>query len=167
MDVASYHLNFVNEGFDENGILNKFEIKYPENFNFSYDIIDKYGELEPDRRALIWVDLEGNERTFTFGDLSRLSTKAANMFTAMGIKKGDHVMLVLKRNYQFWYVIMALLKIGAIAIPATHQLTTKDFVYRFEAADVKAVVATSHADVSHYVEEADEKQEGVLACACG
>ncbi len=162
MDVASYHLNFVNEGFDENGILNKFEIKYPENFNFSYDIIDKYGELEPDRRALIWVDLEGNERTFTFGDLSRLSTKAANMFTAMGIKKGDHVMLVLKRNYQFWYVIMALLKIGAIAIPATHQLTTKDFVYRFEAADVKAVIATSHADVSHYVEEADEKLNGCL-----
>ena len=162
MDVASYHLNFVEEGFDENGVLNKFDIKYPDNFNFSYDIIDKYAELEPDRRALIWVDLEGNERTFTFGDLSRLSTKAANMFMDMGIKKGDHVMLVLKRNYQFWYVIMALLKIGAIAIPATHQLTTKDFVYRFEAADVKAVIATSHADVSHYVEEADEKLDGCL-----
>lgn len=162
MDVASYHLNFVEEGYDENGLLNKFEIKYPENFNFSYDIIDKYGELEPDRRALMWVDLEGNERTFSFGDLSRLSTKAANMFTAMGIKKGDHVMLVLKRNYQFWYVIMALLKIGAIAIPATHLLTTKDFVYRFEAADVKAVICTSHADVSHYVEEADEKLGGCL-----
>ncbi len=162
MDVASYHLNFINEGYDENGILNKFEIKYPENFNFSYDIIDKYAELEPDRRALLWVDLEGNERQFTFGDLSRLSTKAANMFTAMGIQKGDHVMLVLKRNYQFWYVIMGLLKIGAIAIPATHQLTTKDFVYRFEAADVKAVIATSHADVSHYVEEADGKLGGCL-----
>ncbi len=157
MDVRSYHLNFVKEGFDENGILNKFEVTYPENFNFGYDIIDKYGELEPDRRALMWVDLEGNERTFTFGDLSRLSTKAANMFLSMGIKKGDHVMLVLKRNYQFWYVMMALIKIGAIGIPATHLLTTKDFVYRFEAADVKAVVATSHADVSHYVEEADEK----------
>lgn len=162
MDVASYHLNFVNEGYDENGILNKFELKYPDNFNFSYDIIDKYAELEPDRRALLWVDLEGNERMFTFGDLSRLSTKAANMFLDMGIKKGDHVMLVLKRNYQFWYVIMALIKIGAIAIPATHLLTTKDFVYRFEAADVKAVIATSHADVSHYVEEADEKLGGCL-----
>lgn len=157
MDVRSYHLNFVKEGYDENGILNKFELTYPDNFNFSYDIIDKYAELEPDRRALIWVDLEGNERTFTFGDLSRLSTKAANMFLSMGIKKGDHVMLVLKRNYQFWYVVMALIKIGAIAIPATHLLTTKDFVYRFEAADVKAVIATSHADVSHFVEEADEK----------
>ncbi|MGN0687972.1 MAG: AMP-binding protein [Oscillospiraceae bacterium] len=162
MDIPSYHLNFVKEGYDENGILNKFELTYPENFNFSYDIIDKYAEIEPDRRALMWVDLEGNERLFTFGDLSRLSTKAANMFLAMGIKKGDHVMLVLKRNYQFWYVIMALIKIGAIAIPATHLLTTKDFVYRFEAADVKAVIATSHADVSHYVEEADEKLGGCL-----
>ncbi len=162
MDIPSYHLNFVNEGYDENGILNKFELKYPDNFNFSYDIIDKYAELEPDRRALIWVDLEGNEKAFTFRDLSRLSTKAANMFLDMGIKKGDHVMLVLKRNYQFWYVIMALIKIGAIAIPATHLLTTKDFVYRFEAADVKAVIATSHADVSHYVEEADEKLGGCL-----
>lgn len=162
MDIPSYHLNFVEEGYDDNGILNKFEIRYPNNFNFSYDIIDKYAELEPDRRALMWVDLEGNERIFTFGDLSRLSTKAANMFLDMGIKKGDHVMLVLKRNYQFWYVIMALLKIGAIAIPATHQLTTKDFVYRFEAADVKAVIATSHAEVSHYVEEADEKLGGCL-----
>lgn len=164
MDIPSYHLNFIKEGFDENGLLNKFEVTYPDNFNFAYDIIDKYGELEPDRRALMWVDLEGNERIFTFSDLSRLSTKAANMFLDMGIKKGDHVMLVLKRNYQFWYVVMALLKIGAIAIPATHLLTTKDFVYRFEAADVKAVVATSHADVSHYVEEADEKLGGCL-CA--
>ena len=162
MDIASYHLNFVKEGYDENGILNKFELTYPENFNFSYDIIDKYAELEPDRRALLWVDLEGNERLFTYSDLSRLSTKAANMFLDMGIKKGDHVMLVLKRNYQFWYVIMALIKIGAIAIPATHLLTTKDFVYRFEAADIKAVVATGHADVSHYVEEADEKLGGCL-----
>lgn len=162
MDIRSYHLNFVKEGYDENGILNKFEVNCPDDFNFSYDIIDKYAELEPDRRALLWVDLEGNERLFTFGDLSRLSTKAANMFAAMGIKKGDHVMLVLKRNYQFWYVMMALMKLGAIGIPATHLLTTKDFVYRFEAADVKAVVATSHAEVSHYVEEADEKLGGCL-----
>ncbi len=162
MDIRSYHLNFVKEGYDENGILNKFEVNCPDDFNFSYDIIDKYAELEPNRRALLWVDLEGNERLFTFGDLSRLSTKTANMFAAMGIKKGDHVMLVLKRNYQFWYVMMALMKLGAIGIPATHLLTTKDFVYRFEAADVKAVVATSHAEVSHYVEEADEKLGGCL-----
>ncbi len=157
MDIPSYHLNFVNEEYDEKGILSKFEIKYPENFNFGYDIIDKYAEMEPDRRALMWVDLEGNERLFTFGDLSRLSNKAANMFKAMGIKKGDHVMLVLKRNYQFWYCIMALIKLGAIAIPATHLLTAKDFVYRFNAADVKAVCATHSADVAKFVDEADNE----------
>ncbi|MGN1422715.1 MAG: AMP-binding protein, partial [Oscillospiraceae bacterium] len=162
MDVASYHLNFVEETYDSNGMLTKFGIKYPENFNFGYDIIDKYGELEPDRRALMWVDLQGSEKLLTYGDLSRLSNKAANMFLSMGIKKGDHVMLVLKRNYQFWYVAIALMKIGAIAIPATHLLTAKDFSYRFKAADVKAVIATHHADVAQYVDDADEQLGGCL-----
>ncbi len=160
MDVRSYHLNFVEEGYDKNGILNKFNIKYPENFNYAYDIIDKYGEMEPDRRALMWVDLEGNEKLLTYGDLSRLSNKAANMFLSMGIKKGDSVLLVLKRNYQFWYVILALIKIGAIAIPATHLLTTKDFVYRFEAASTVGVVATRHCDGPEYIDEANEKLNG-------
>lgn len=102
MDIPSYHLNFVNEEYDENGILKKFSIKYPDNFNFAYDIIDKYGEMEPDRRALMWVDLQGNEKLLTYGDLSKLSNRAANMFRGWGIKKGDKVMLVLKRNYQYW-----------------------------------------------------------------
>ena len=101
MDIPSYHLNFVNEEYDENGILKKFSIKYPDNFNFAYDIIDKYGEMEPDRRALMWVDLQGNEKLLTYGDLSKLSNRAANMFRGWGIKKGDKVMLVLKRNYQY------------------------------------------------------------------
>lgn len=162
MDVPSYHLNFVNEEYDENGILTKFSIKYPDNFNYAYDIIDKYGEMEPDRRALMWVDLQGNEKLLTYGDLSRLSTQAANMFTDWGIKKGDKVMLVLKRNYQYWYAILGLMKIGAIAIPATHMLTTKDFVYRFEAADVTAVIATVHAEVANYIDEADKQLGGML-----
>ena len=162
MDVRSYHINFIEEGFDKNGILNKFSIKYPDNFNYAYDIIDKYGELEPERRALMWVDLEGNEKLLTYGDLSRLSTKAANMFLDMGIKKGDTVLLVMKRNYQFWYVILGLIKIGAIAIPATHLLTTKDFVYRFEAASVSAVVATRGCDGPEYIDEANEQLNGQL-----
>ena len=156
MDIPSYHLNFVNEEYDENGILKKFSIKYPDNFNFAYDIIDKYGEIEPDRRALMWVDLQGNEKLLTYGDLSKLSNRAANMFRGWGIKKGDKVMLVLKRNYQYWYAIIGLMKIGAIAIPATHMLTTKDFHYRFQAADVSGVIATAHAKVAHYIDEADE-----------
>lgn len=156
MDVKSYHLNFVNEEYDANGLLTRFSLRYPDNFNFGYDIIDKYAELEPDRRALLWVDLEGNEKLLTYGDLSRLSNRAANMFRAKGIKKGDCVMLVLKRNYQFWYAMIALMKIGAIGIPATHLLTTKDFVYRFGAAEVKAVVATHNApNVCKYIDMAD------------
>ena len=101
MDVASYHLNFVEEEYGEDGILKKFGIKYPENYNFGYDIIDKFAELEPNRRAVFWVNLKGEEKLLTFGDLSRLSNKAANMFLKMGIKKGDHVILLMKRHYQF------------------------------------------------------------------
>lgn len=162
MDVESYHLNFVTEEYGEDGILKKFGIKYPENFNYGYDIIDKYAELEPDRRALLWVDLEGNEKRLTYGDLSRLSNKAANMFLDAGIKKGDCVLLTLKRHYQFWYVLIALMKIGAIAIPATHLLTPKDFVYRFTAADVKAVVTTSSGDVPKFIEQAERHYENEI-----
>ncbi len=160
--VENYHLNFVTEEYGEDGILKKFGIKYPDNFNFGYDIIDKFAELEPDRRALFWVDLEGNEKMLTYGDLSRLSNKAANMFTAMGIKKGDCVLLTLKRHYQFWYVLYALIKIGAIAIPATHLLTPKDFVYRFDAADVKAVVSTHQGCVAEYIEQAEKNSKEKL-----
>lgn len=162
-EVKNYYKRFVTEGFDENGVLNKFEINCPDNYNFGYDIIDKFGELEPDRRAMIWVNLAGEERRFSYSQLSKLSTQAANMFTAMGIKKGDKVMLVLKRNYQFWYAIIGLIKIGAIAIPATHLLTTHDFVYRFEQASVKAVVCTyDHKDIASFIEEAEGEMKQQL-----
>ncbi len=162
-EVKNYYKHFVTEGFDENGILNKFEINCPDNYNFGYDIIDKFGELEPNRRALMWVNLAGDEKLFSYSELSRLSTQAANMFTAMGIKKGDKVMLVLKRNYQFWYAIIGLIKIGAIAIPATHLLTAHDFIYRFEQANVKAVVCTyDHKDIAQFVEDAEDEMKQKL-----
>ncbi len=161
-NVENYHLNFVEEEYDSNGILTKFRLKYPDNFNWAYDIIDKFGEMEPDRRALLWVDLQDNEKMLTFGELSRLSNKAANMFLDMGIKRGDCVMLVLKRHYQFWYILPALMKIGAIAIPATHLLTKKDFIYRFNAADVKAIVCTHQGEVAKHVEDADAEAEDKL-----
>ena len=105
-------------------------------------------------RDRIWCDDAGAEKIFTFADLKRLSDKAANMFTEHGIKKGDMVMLILKRHYQFWIAILALHKIGAVTIPATNLLTTKDLIYRFDAADIKAIVATAHGDVTKYVDEA-------------
>lgn len=162
MDVPSIHLQYVEEGFDENGILNKFSIMYPENFNFAYDFIDKFAEIEPNRRGLMWVDLQGNERLLSYGELSRLSNRAANMFLDMGIKKGDHVMLVLKRNYQFWYTLFALMKIGAVAIPATHLLTPHDYKYRLEAADVKTIISCNSETVLKNIEETDKLMGGFL-----
>ena len=100
--VLDYYKKFVNEGFDENGILNKFEVNCPENYNFGYDIIDKFAELEPNRPAIKWTNVAGEKKDFTYGELSKLSTQAANLFASKGIRKGDMVMLVLKRNYQFW-----------------------------------------------------------------
>ena len=154
--VRDYYKKFVTEGWDENGILNKFEINAPDNYNFGYDIIDKFGELEPDRPALLHVDLQENVTRFSYKQLSELSTQAANLFAAHGIKKGDRVMLVLKRNYQFWYAIIGLIKLGAVVIPATHLLTTHDFTYRFKSAGVKGVVATGHnPDIEKYIDEAE------------
>ena len=156
--VKNYYKRFVKEGFDENGILNKFEIDCPDNYNFGYDIIDKFGEIDPDRRALIHIDLQENRHDFSYSQLSKLSTQAANLFKSYGIKKGDKVMLVLKRNYQFWIAIIALIKLGAVAIPATHLLTTHDFTYRFERASVKAIVCTGYnPDIAKYVDEAQEE----------
>lgn len=153
--VIGYYKNFVKEGFDENGILNKFELDCPDNFNFGYDIIDKYGEIDPDRPALTHIDLQENRHDFSYSQLSKLSTQAANLFASYGIKKDDKVMLILKRNYQFWIAIIGLIKLGAIAIPATHLLTTHDLTYRFERASVKAVVCTGYnPDIEKYTEEA-------------
>lgn len=157
-EIKNYYKRFVTEGFDENGILNKFELSCPKNFNFAYDIIDRFGELDPDRPALLHVDLQGNETRFSYRHLSELSSKAANVFLKLGIRKGDKVMLVLKRNYQFWYAFIGLMKIGAVIIPATHLLTTHDLTYRFTSAEVKAIVCTgSNPDIEKFVDEAQEE----------
>ena len=163
MNVKGYYKNFVKEGFGKDGVLNEFSLNCPDNFNFAYDIIDKFGELEPNRPALQWVDVNRNDRLLTYGEISRLSNQAANMFVQNGIKKGDKVMLVLKRNYQFWYTVIALHKIGAVVIPATHLLTSKDFIYRFDSAEVTGIVVTAHnPEVAVNVNEADVQTGGRL-----
>ena len=112
-----------------------FEIKVPENFNFAYDVLDALAEKSPDKPALLWVseDMQ-RERTVTFAEMSALSKRAANMFSSLGIKKGDRVMLILKRHIEFWICTMAFCRIGAAVIPATHQLQEKDIVYRVNMA---------------------------------
>jgi acetyl-CoA synthetase len=134
--------NYCNETFDQDGNLIDFEVNFPENYNFGYDVVDRMAELAPNDTAVVWTNPDHEEKRFTFADISRLSNKAANVFKAHGIGKGDKVLVILKRNYEYWYVAPALHKLGAVIIPATHLLTQSDISYRIQTADVKAAVCT-------------------------
>ena len=134
--------------------LRNYRIKVPENFNFAFDVVDRIAREEPEKRALLWHTPEGETRLFTFADISRESDRAAAMLQRLGVKKGDKIMLVLKRHWSFWIVIMALHKLGAITVPATNLLTKKDIVYRAEAASISCIIATSHGSFPSYAEEA-------------
>ena len=134
--------------------LHNFRINVPENFNFAYDVLDVIAEEEPDKRALQWAHMDGRERAFTFAEISRLSKQAANLFVRLGVQKGDKVMLVLRRHYTFWIAIMALCRIGAVAVPATHLLTKKDIVYRANCAGIKMVVTSAEGCFAASCEEA-------------
>lgn len=131
-----------------------FHITVPERFNFAYDVLDTLAEQQPDKMALLWVNENGPRKELSFADIKRLSDKAANYFLSLGIKKGDKVMLILKRHYEFWYTIMALHKIGAVTIPATHLLTKKDVEYRVNAADIKMIVCTADGGIKEQIEMA-------------
>lgn len=158
VDLRRYdHLiykKFVTETFDQNGWLTDIQFHVPENFNFAYDVVDELAKKVPDKRALLWLSEKKKEKDFTFRDISLLSNRAANMFTKLGIQKGDKVMLVLKRHYQFWIALIALHKIGAVALPATSLLMKKDYEYRFNAALVKAVLCTAEDGCPEQVEAA-------------
>lgn len=145
---------FVDTAFDGDGILAGIRFHHENTFNFAFDIVDAIAKKTPDKHAMLHISNNKEEKIFTFGDISRRSSQTAHYFKSLGIKKGDKVMLVLKRHYQFWYAILALHKIGAIAIPATNLLVKKDFVYRFNAADISAIVCTSDGNVSEYAQEA-------------
>jgi acetyl-CoA synthetase len=133
-----------------------FRIEVPEDFNFAYDVVDELAARTPDRPALVWCDDKGRRASFTFAELKRRSDKAANAFRAAGIGKGDPVMLILKRRYEYWFCILALHKLGAVGIPATHLLTRKDIVYRNNAAGVKMIVAVNEPAVVQAIAEARE-----------
>ena len=134
--------------------LHNFCINVPENFNFAYDVLDVIAQEEPDKRALQWSHMDGRERAFTFEEISRLSCQAANLFVRLGIKKGDKVMLVLRRHYTFWIAIMALCRIGAVTVPATHLLTKKDIVYRANSAEIKMVLTSCEGGFAKSCEDA-------------
>ena len=146
--------NFVESSYDEKGVFNGITFKNEDKFNFAFDCVDALAEKDPDKLAMMWVANDKSDRRFTFSDMKKYSAKTANYFESLGIKKGDTVMLVLKRHYQFWFSMLALHKIGAIAIPATNQLVEHDFDYRYKAAKVKAIVCTADGDVSAEAEKA-------------
>lgn len=134
-----------------------FRVSVPDNFNFAYDVVDTWASESPDKTALVWCDEAGNKARFTFKELKYYSDKTAEFFKSLGIKKGDPVMLVLKRRYEFWFCILALHKLGAICIPATHQLKEKDIIYRVDAAGVKMIVAVAGEEVIEHIETSQEK----------
>ena len=138
----SIYQDYCHEIIDEKGNLKKLTLKYPENFNFGYDVVDRIAEETPEKRALVWCNVENEEHIFTFADLKSYSNRMANVFRRSGIGKGDRVMLLLKRHYEYWFAALALHKLGAVMIPATHMLTVKDLVYRITSAEVKAIVCT-------------------------
>ncbi|MBQ9958361.1 MAG: AMP-binding protein, partial [Clostridia bacterium] len=144
--------NFIERVEDENGTPISIKFKNVDNFNFGFDVVDEIANKTPDKLAMLHISRDKTERRITFKDVKRHSSQAANYFKSLGIKKGDRVMLILKRHYQYWYAIIGLNKLGAIAIPAPNQLQEHDLDYRFNAAGVKAIICTADGDVSNQVD---------------
>ena len=152
---------FVETTEDERGALQNITFHNTETFNFGFDIVDGIADKYPDKLAMLHLDKHQTERRFTFRDMKQASNQTANYFKSLGIRKGDKVMLVLKRHYQFWFAMVALHKLGAVAIPATNQLKEHDFEYRYKAAGVSAIVCTADGDTAQIAAAAAEKCPGV------
>ena len=148
---------FIEVSENENGTPTSIRFQNTESFNFAFDLVDALAEKDPDKLAMLHISENLEERRFTFKDIKRLSNQCANYFKSLGIKKGDRVMLILKRHYQFWFAMIALNKLGAVAIPAPNQLLEHDLEYRFRAAGVRAILCTADGDVARQVELAAEK----------
>lgn len=150
-----YH-RFMSEELHEDGRLKAVSFNVPDNFNFGYDVVDALAEKCPDKLAMLWLSNHKERRDFTFGDISRLSNKAANYLTSLGIKRGDRVMLVLRRSWHFWVAIVALHKLGAVAVPATSLLVKHDYEYRFDAGEINGIITTEVDGCTEQVELALE-----------
>ncbi|MDR0958628.1 MAG: AMP-binding protein [Clostridiales bacterium] len=140
-----------------NDIKSNYKVSYPDNFNFAYDVIDCLGRERPNELALVWVGNDFSEKKFTFSEMSKYSNKTANYLKSLGIQKGDRVLVVLRRSYLFWHTILALHKLGAICVQATHLLMKKDYSYRCNAAKIKAVIITGDLDCAERFDEAEDE----------
>lgn len=148
--------NFIDVELNERGTPVNIQFKNTEKFNFAFDVVDEIARREPDKLAMLHVSKDKTERRFSFNNMKKESGRCANYFKSLGIKKGDRVMLILKRHYQFWFAMLGLNKLGAIAIPATNQLLAHDIEYRINAAGISAVICTSDDGIPQHVEEAEK-----------
>lgn len=162
----SIYQKFCTEIIDESGRLEKISLNYPDNFNFGYDVVDVVADETPDKKALVWCNTKNEEHIFTFADIKKYSNKMANVFKNAGITHGDRVMLILKRHYEYWFAAIALHKLGAVMIPATHMLTESDLVYRIKTSNLKAIVCTWQDDVPKRIKSALAKAESNAKLWC-
>ena len=150
--MREINLRYVDEEYDDDGVLSDFGLHYPKSFNFGYDVVDDIATNDPDRPAMVWCNPEGEEHVFTFADMKYWSDKTANHLASLGIGKGDMVMVILRRHYQFWFTAVALHKLGAILVPATFMLKEHDLEYRINSASVKTIICTSIGDIADTVD---------------
>ena len=136
------------------------EIRVPANFNFAYDVVDAYAKSAPDRRAMVWCNDAGEEKTVTFAELKAGSDRAAQVFARHGIRKGEAVLLILKGRLEFWHCLLGLHKLGAVGVPATHMLTEHDLEYRFVRAGIRMAVTVSDAALEAAIDRAAAKTKG-------
>lgn len=143
----SIYGKYCRESLDAQGNLEHIELQYPQNFNFGYDVVDAIAEEAPSKRALVWCNPQNEEHIFSFADIKRYSNQVANVLKNAGLGRGDRVLVILKRHYEYWFVAVALHKLGITMIPATHMLTVKDLEYRIKASAADAIICTPQNDV--------------------
>ena len=142
--------------------LENFRVNVPEDFNFGYDVIDAWAELMPEKEALLWTNDQGEVKHITYGAFKNITDQCAAFFQGIGIEKGDRVMLILKRRVEWWYAMVALHKIGAVAIPATHMLTEKDIMYRCHMAGISGIISCGDPEVLQHVQQHDLLRFGII-----
>ncbi|MDR1775842.1 MAG: AMP-binding protein [Actinomycetes bacterium] len=150
--MRDVNLRYLRETYDDQGVLSRLDLEYPDDFNFAYDIVDDIAVAEPERPAIIWCNPEGEEHRFTFGDIKYWSDKTANYLAGLGIGKGDCVLVIVRRHYQFWFIATALHKLGAVLVPATFMLKEHDLSYRVESCSAKAIICTDVGDIADVCE---------------
>ena len=150
--MREINLRYVDETYDNHGLLTSFGLHYPADFNFGHDVVDDIADNDPERRAMVWCNPEGEEHTFTFSDMKYWSDKTANYLASQGIGKGDVVMVIMRRHYQFWFTAVALHKLGVILVPATFMLKEHDLEYRLNSAQISTIICTSIGDIAQTVD---------------